>query len=62
MDPGKVCKLATACAILHNIAILLGEEDVDCDDDQEQDDNMVPYNGNRQDGQAVRDHIVNTYF
>ncbi|CAC5426628.1 JAG1 [Mytilus coruscus] len=63
MTPSKACKIIIACAILHNICILLNEPDIE-------DDGVVIGNdgdlGERfigdQDGRAVRDHISSTFF
>ncbi|CAC5385229.1 HARBI1 [Mytilus coruscus] len=63
MTPSKACKIIIACAILHNICILLNEPDIE-------DDRLVIDNdgdlGDRffgdQDGRGVRDHISSTFF
>ncbi|VDI83321.1 Hypothetical predicted protein [Mytilus galloprovincialis] len=63
MIPSKACKIIMACAILHNICILLNEPDIE-------DDGLVIDNdgdlGDRffgnQDGRGVRDHISSTFF
>ncbi|XP_052065184.1 putative nuclease HARBI1 isoform X2 [Mytilus californianus] len=63
MTPSKACKIIIACAILHNICILLNEPDIE-------DDGVVIDNdgdlGERffgdQDGRGVRDHISSTFF
>ena len=60
MAPEKVCLIIGACAILHNIAILLKEpmEDGEVEDEMNVNDD---YHGPDQ-GRAVRDHICRTYF
>ena len=58
--PERVCMVVGACAVLHNIAILLNEPI----EDEEVDNvvvNIEPYNG-QQRGLAMRDHIRDTYF
>ena len=62
MKPEKACRIIGACAILHNIAMLLREPLEQNDDDN--DDQIVPvpaFNG-QQDGRAVRDHIATSFF
>ena len=61
IEPERVCIIVCACAILHNIAKILGEPDIEDDDDDEEVENEA-YNGPVNDGQAVRDHICNHYF
>lgn len=58
--PEKVCTIIGACAVLHNISILLND---DIDDDPFDDDQpeLVPYHGADQ-GRLLRDHICNTFF
>lgn len=60
MTPERVCTVIGACAVLHNIALLLNEP---MDDDPLEDDpeEIDPYNGPQR-GLAMRDHICNTYF
>ena len=60
MAPDRVCKIIGACAVLHNIAILLNEpmEDGELDDDVVE---IEPFNG-QQRGLLMRDHIRHTYF
>ena len=60
MAPDRVCKIIGACAVLHNIAILLNEpmEDGELDDDVVE---IEPFNG-QQRGLLMRDHIRDTYF
>jgi hypothetical protein len=61
MKPGKVCKIIGACAILHNIALMLREE---MEDDEQVDRNavgQVNYNG-PENGRVVRNFITTTYF
>lgn len=59
MEPEKVCLIVAACAILHNIAVLMNEPMEDGDDDDGQ--TVERYNGPQQ-GLNVRDHICNTFF
>ncbi|XP_061195355.1 putative nuclease HARBI1 [Saccostrea echinata] len=61
MKPAKVCSVVGACAILHNIALILKEE---MEDDDEHDDNDVGqlnYQG-PEDGRAIRNFITTNYF
>lgn len=60
MAPEKVCIIIGACAVLHNIATILNEpmEDGDAGDEMNVGD---VYCGPDQ-GQAVRNHICQTYF
>ena len=58
MLPGRVCKLNLACAILHNFAILQRDPMVD---DHDVDEVDYEYDGELQDGMAVRNLICNTY-
>ena len=59
MAPEKVCIIIGACAVLHNIAILLSEPMEDGEVSGEINENV--YSGPDQ-GQAVRNHITQTYF
>ncbi|XP_069102654.1 putative nuclease HARBI1 [Argopecten irradians] len=63
MKPTRVCAIIGACAVLHNLAIMLREPEMDADGEIETDDiqNNALYNGH-QDGQSVRRHITATYF
>ncbi|XP_063404450.1 uncharacterized protein LOC134687921 [Mytilus trossulus] len=63
MKPGKACKIIIACAILHNICILLNEPDIEDDGVIVGNDGDLEehFNGH-QDGRAVRDHIYITVF
>ena len=60
MTPQRACSVIGACAVLHNIAVLLNEpmDDDPLDDDPE---GIDPYHGPQR-GLAMRDHICNTYF
>ena len=55
MTPERACSVIGACAVLHNIAVLLNES---LDDDPE---GIDPYHGPQR-GLAMRDHICNSYF
>ena len=57
MTPQRACSVIGACAVLHNIAVLLNDDDP-LDDDPE---GIDPYHGPQR-GLAMRDHICNTYF
>jgi hypothetical protein len=62
MHPERVCAIAGACAILHNIVIIRNEPIIDdefdeCDDTPE----MEPYNVPER-GLLIRTHICNTFF
>ena len=57
----KECALVAACCVLHNLAIDFKEPLNYNGEDDEEDDLAHIYNGvNR--GEAVRNHIVDTYF
>ena len=60
MTPQRARSVIGACAVLHNIAVLLNEpmDDDPIDDDPE---GIDPYHGPQR-GLAMRDHICNTYF
>ena len=60
MTPERACSVIGACAVLHNIAVLLNEP---MDDDSLVDDpeGIDPYHGPQR-GLAMRDHICNTHF
>jgi len=62
----KVCRVITACAMLHNLAKVLNIPD---EDDDEADNIAGNINNNAQvipannaDGQAARDRIVTNFF
>ena len=63
MVPNKVCRIAIACAVLHNIAIKLHEPEPTEDDNQA--DNQMPqtppYVGHET-GQNIRNHITDEFF
>ena len=59
MKPEKVCLLIGACAILHNIAILL-RENVDDSDLEDEQPELVEYHG-PEEGRMLRDHICNSF-
>ena len=64
MAPDRVCTIIAACCVLHNIAVTLREpdpEDCDMEDDGCAADLHSQYHG-RETGNAVRQHITNTYF
>ena len=62
MKPGKVCILVGACAVLHNIAVMMNEP---MDEDNAvhgyQQPDIEPYLG-PESGQVVREHIGNSFF
>ena len=60
MAPEKVCIIIGACAILHNIAILLKEPMEDGEVEDEMNVNEVYYGPDQ--GRAVQNHICHTYF
>ena len=61
MAPEKVCQIIGACAVLHNIAMLLKEPMEDGEVEDEMNDVNDAYYGPDQ-GRAVRNHICHTYF
>ncbi|CAC5402122.1 HARBI1 [Mytilus coruscus] len=63
MTPGKACKIIIACAILHNICILLNEPDIEDDGViLGNDGDLGEHFNGHQDRRAVRDHISTTFF
>ena len=60
MAPEKVCLIIGACAVLHNIAVLLNEPLTDADLPDEVPEGEV-YDGPQQ-GLTIRNHICNTFF
>jgi len=60
MAPEKVCLIIGACAVLHNIAVLLNEpmKDGDLVDEIAE---VEVYDGPRQ-GLAIRNHICHPFF
>ncbi|CAC5378227.1 HARBI1 [Mytilus coruscus] len=61
MKPEKACRIITACAVLHNIAILRLETDVDGEQEEDVQPAIPPYVG-REDGQGIRDHLEINFF
>ena len=60
MKPDRTCNTIMACAVLHNVALLMNEPDV-VDERQIPIDMDEQYNG-AQDGRRIRDFITQTYF
>ena len=62
MKPSKACRIAIACAVLHNIALSPNEPEPD---EENQDNGQIPqtppYVG-RETDQSIRDHITNEFF
>ena len=61
MTPTKACKITVACAVLHNIALLRNEPELDGEQEEDNQPVMPPYNG-QQDGRGIRDHIAINFF
>ncbi|CAC5414366.1 HARBI1 [Mytilus coruscus] len=62
MKPAKVCRIIGACAILHNIAIMLREPMEDDESGENQEDvGQMNYNG-PEDGRTIRNFITTSYF
>ncbi|CAC5403008.1 HARBI1 [Mytilus coruscus] len=61
MQPTKACKIITACAILHNIAILRNEPDIDGEQKEDVQPRIPPYVG-KEDGHEYRDHLAIKFF
>ncbi|XP_052818457.1 putative nuclease HARBI1 [Mya arenaria] len=59
--PAKASEVIVACAVLHNIAIMLQEPGVPDDDNGDGADAQIPYAG-RETGFLVRDHLAQVYF
>lgn len=62
MVPDRVCTIIGACAVLHNICILLGDAMEDADINEHPDRPNQHAHVGQQDGRAVREYIVNNYF
>ncbi|XP_062596055.1 putative nuclease HARBI1 [Saccostrea cucullata] len=60
MKPDRACRIIIACAVLHNIAINLGEPEDE--DEVEEDQPQVPAFQGQQDGRGVRDYVTQHYF
>ncbi|XP_071118415.1 putative nuclease HARBI1 [Haliotis cracherodii] len=61
MSPRSGCQIVLACAVLHNISILLNEPLQDDNDNPDEQPTVDTY-GRRHDGRGIRDHIANTFF
>lgn len=61
MKPHRVCKIVIACAVLHNICIRLGEPDEEDQDEEDDQPQLIPYQG-QQDGKGIRDYVTQQYF
>lgn len=59
MTPEKACLITGACAVLHNIAVLMKEPMEDGEEIEEVE--VEPFNGLQQ-GLVIRDHICHTFF
>jgi hypothetical protein len=62
MRPERVCTIIVACCILHNIAIDHNEPLHDLEEDGHLDEDVDDEVFEVATGQAVRDHIANTFF
>jgi len=62
MAPDRVCTIIVACCILHNIAVLFREPDVDGIDNNELPQDMQEHYHGQENGQSTRQHIAKTYF
>ncbi|CAC5371741.1 HARBI1 [Mytilus coruscus] len=60
MRPDRACKFILACAILHNIAMMLKEPIIDNDDIPEEQPMIQPYMG-QQDGRGIRNHYATNF-
>ncbi|XP_071138653.1 putative nuclease HARBI1 [Mytilus edulis] len=61
MKPDKACRIIIACGILHKIAIMRNEPEVEEEQLIDNQPQMPPYNGS-QDGKGTRDHFATTFF
>jgi hypothetical protein len=62
MRTERVCTIVTACCILHNIAKDHNEALPECEDDEPWNEDDIDNFAGVETGQAVRNHIANTYF
>ena len=62
MSPDRVCTIIAACAVLHNIALLLREPELADDPIDHQPHDMHELYHGPENGHAVRNHISNTFF
>jgi hypothetical protein len=62
MRPKWVCTIVAACFILHNIAIHHNEALPEAEDDGPWNEDVGGDFEGVETGQAVREHIANTYF
>ncbi|XP_048240406.1 putative nuclease HARBI1 [Haliotis rufescens] len=60
MSPERVCTIIGACAVLHNLAIILREPMLDVDG--EDDSNIEGQYTGPEDGRGIRDYITRHYF
>ncbi len=61
MSPERACTVIAACCVLHNIAIDHSEPLPEFEGDGDWNEDAEEFVG-VETGQAVRDHIANTYF
>ena len=60
LEPARACQVVTACCVLHNIGIALGDIIPAVDIFPQVDENpVVPLNLS---GQRMRDHVARTFF
>lgn len=64
LEPAKVCQVAVACAVLHNLAIAFNEpEEEEIEEEEDDDDDQVPNrNGGAVAGRAMRRYFVDRFF
>ncbi|CAC5423162.1 HARBI1 [Mytilus coruscus] len=62
MKPAKVCRIIGACAILHNIAIMLREPMEDDESGENQEDVGQMNHSGPEDGRTIRNFITTSYF
>ena len=62
MKPQKVCRIIGACAVLHNIPIILNEPLAEENEGNLQEPVPIPNYNVQQDGKTVREHIAREFF
>lgn len=62
LKPQRACKIVIACAVLHNIAITLGEPEDEEDIIEDNNQSLIQSYQGLQNGRCVRDYVNHHYF